>query len=63
MLGTSAGWMAALMLNRALREGEIRGPDDSGVHRSRSSDADSVEEAGGTGNETGANARSANRNR
>jgi hypothetical protein len=63
MLGTSAGWMAALMLNRALREGEIRGPEDAGMRPSRASDADSAEEGGGTGNEARGKARRSNRKR
>ena len=63
MLGTSAGWMAALMLNRALREGEMQGRDDSGVRLRRSSDADSADEGGGTGGEARGKARSSTRER
>jgi hypothetical protein len=61
MLGTSAGWIAALVFNRALLEGESHGGSEQGARGSRSREARAVESRRGDVGEAEGNGQGASR--
>jgi hypothetical protein len=63
MLGTSAGWIAALVLNRSLLEGETRVVNERGARgsRSRSREVPAAEQGAGITSEAEGNRQSSPR--